>query len=163
MSLSVPLTGLVLLIVSYSFLAFIAFSAVPDEDRGWPWLLRASVVFFPFAALVVAAMWIGRNLDEAHWIARLLFGIGLGPLVICPAIGAGAAWVIWKIPQLRVGIESLWLFVLKYEEVDVTRQRFPFNLGNWIAVLAVAGFIFSFVVGMNIDFQWGEDYYPDYP
>lgn len=69
-------------------------------------------------------------------------------------------WVTWNVPPLRFSIEALWLFVLQYQEVDVVRQSFPFTLTNWMAVLAVAGFIFSFLVGMNMDFQWGESYDP---
>ena len=164
LSLSVPVTGFVTLIVIYGFLVLIAFWAPPNKPRGWPWLLRTSVVFFPFATLAIVAMWTGRNLDEGHGIVRLLFGIGLGPFIICPVIGAGIGWVIWSIPPLRVSIEALWLFVLRYQEVDVVRQSFPFNLTTWMVVWAVAGFIFSFLVGMNMNFQWGETgpgaYYP---
>ena len=151
----VPITGLVVLAVVYVIFALYALMSPPDEKRGWPWLLRVSAGYIPFAALVTIAMYTGRNLDEGNRIVRLLFGIGLGPFVICPVLGATAAWLIWQIQPLRVGSEELWMFVFRKE-----RERFGFNLPMFLIVGAVLGFVFSFVAGMNINFQWGEDYYP---
>ena len=157
----VPLTGLVILTVIYGLLLLFTFGAPPDEDRK---LLRARVTvgYLPFAVLVIAAMWTGRNLDEDQWIVQLLFEIGLGTFIICPAIGAGMGWMIWHIPPLRVGTEALWLFVFQRHKELLYGELYVFHLSYWMLGWAILACIVSLVVSMNIDFQyqWGEDYDP---
>ena len=144
----VPITGLVTLLVVYVPFVLYAFTAPSDEERGWPWLRRASTGYASFAALVIAAMWTGRSLDETSQVVRVLSSIGLGPsslLLICPGIGAGIGWIVWRTPALRRSIESLWLFVFEKE-----RERFGFYTSQVLVVWALLGFIFAFIVVMNV-------------
>lgn len=143
------------MMASYGMLALYAFLEPKEERRGWPWLLRATVGYAPFAVLVFAAMWTGQKLEASNDFAELFFGIVLGQIVLCPAISVGTGWIIWHIPPLRRGVEAFWLFTF-----DKQRELFHFDTGQVMVAWAILGLIFAFIVRMNIDFPVPEDYNP---